>query len=180
MYAPAHDVEDLEQYRIGGYHPTIIGDAFHDGRYEIINKLGFGGYSSIWLARDHHQEHYVSLKILAASQSAQCNEAKILRLLSGSGGGSDNNPDSGPGHLGRQFIPRLLEDFTFDGPNGRHLCLVQGVAARSITVAKEGCPNDMFPFKPPAPSRPTSSSGLHTSTPRVYVMKVRNRRLYTP
>lgn len=82
---------------MGGYQPTIIGDAFQDGRYEIVNKLGFGGYSTIWLARDHHEERYVSLKILVASQSTQSNEVKILRLLPGSGGGCHNNPNSGLG-----------------------------------------------------------------------------------
>ncbi|KAL4780356.1 hypothetical protein BJX76DRAFT_338121 [Aspergillus varians] len=35
------------------YHPTLIGDNFCSGRYAIVHKLGFGGYSTSWLARDH-------------------------------------------------------------------------------------------------------------------------------
>jgi hypothetical protein len=46
-YHPEVDVEDLERYTPGGYHPTLIGDTFCSGRYTIVHKLGFGGYSTI-------------------------------------------------------------------------------------------------------------------------------------
>lgn len=52
IYFPNIEVENLEEYRVGGYHPTVVGDTFHEGRYEIVHKLGFGSYSTIWLARD--------------------------------------------------------------------------------------------------------------------------------
>jgi serine/threonine protein kinase len=136
-YIPNIDVENLEGYRIGGYHPTVIGGTFHNGRYEIVHKLGFDGYSTIWLAGDRHLQRYVSLKIPIPRQTPESNEARILRLLSGSSSEST--------HPGQGFIPRLLDDFTFDGPNGRHICLVQEFAAGSIVVAKEwSSNNNMF------------------------------------
>jgi len=46
------DAESLERYREGGYHPTQLGDTFKDGRYKILQKLGFGGYATVWLAED--------------------------------------------------------------------------------------------------------------------------------
>lgn len=46
------DVEPLERYREGGYHPTHLGDRLKDGRYEIIHKLGWGAYATVWLAKD--------------------------------------------------------------------------------------------------------------------------------
>lgn len=46
------DAEPLERYRKGGYHPTHLGDTFKDGRYKIVHKLGWGGYATVWLARD--------------------------------------------------------------------------------------------------------------------------------
>ena len=46
------DAEPLERYRKGGYHPTHLGDRFKDGRYKIMHKLGWGGYATVWLARD--------------------------------------------------------------------------------------------------------------------------------
>lgn len=135
VYIPEVDLEDFEDYIIGGYHPTVIGDHFHDGRYEVVHKLGFGGYSTIWLARDKHLERYVSLKILVASESSKSTEGSILRMLY-----SGNST-----HPGQQFIPRLLDEFSFDGPNGHHVCLVQEPAGCSIAGSKETSVNFMFP-----------------------------------
>lgn len=47
------DEEDLEDYRPGGYHPVNIGDEFNSGRYLIVRKLGWGHFSTVWLARDN-------------------------------------------------------------------------------------------------------------------------------
>jgi len=44
--------ESLVRYHPGGYHPVRIGDHFNGGKYEVISKLGFGLYSTVWLARD--------------------------------------------------------------------------------------------------------------------------------
>lgn len=72
-------VESLEKYRPGGYHPVMIGDMLH-GRYRIVDKLGFGGHSTIWLAHDTHFEQYVAIKVGIAD--ALPRETKILRALS--------------------------------------------------------------------------------------------------
>lgn len=58
-YAAYMDHESLYNYRPGGFHPINLGDALHDGRYVIRHKLGHGGFSTVWLARDT-QEEYVS------------------------------------------------------------------------------------------------------------------------
>lgn len=47
--------EWIEDYRPGGYHPVLLGDAFNSGQYQVIRKLGEGSYSTVWLARDHWQ-----------------------------------------------------------------------------------------------------------------------------
>lgn len=135
VYIPEIDLEDFEGYTIGGYHPTNVGDTFHNGRYEFIHKLGFGGYSTIWLARDKHLERYVSLKILVANESSISTEATILQILCS----SDST------HPGRRFIPLLLDEFSFDGPNGHHVCLVQEPAGCNIAASKEDSVNFMFP-----------------------------------
>lgn len=44
--------EKITRYCVGGYHPVRIGDLFHDGKYKIISKLGYGVYSAVWLAFD--------------------------------------------------------------------------------------------------------------------------------
>jgi serine/threonine-protein kinase SRPK3 len=34
-----------------GYYPITLGTLLHDGKLEIVRKLGWAGYSSVWLAR---------------------------------------------------------------------------------------------------------------------------------
>lgn len=46
------DAEPLRRYKPGGYHPVTLGDVLHDGRYRILHKLGWGGYSTTWAAKD--------------------------------------------------------------------------------------------------------------------------------
>lgn len=107
-------VESLEKYRPGGYHPVMIGDMLH-ARYHIVDKLGFGGYSTIWLARDIRQEQYVAVRVGIAD--ALPRETKILRALS-----------SSSVHPGRKSIPFPLDEFEVHGPNGTHPCYTMAPA----------------------------------------------------
>lgn len=55
--------EKLSRYSPGGYHPVNLGDTFKNDRYEIHDKLGWGGSSTVWLVRDResvapHQPSY--------------------------------------------------------------------------------------------------------------------------
>ena len=44
--------EGTEDYRRGGYHAVRIGDSFKHGRYVVQSKLGWGHFSTVWLAWD--------------------------------------------------------------------------------------------------------------------------------
>ncbi|KAK1770146.1 hypothetical protein QBC33DRAFT_313064 [Phialemonium atrogriseum] len=61
--------EDLEKYCKGGCCPIDIGDEIADGRFKIVHKLGFGGFSTVWLARDRTKERYVAFKVIVADHS---------------------------------------------------------------------------------------------------------------
>ena len=49
------DVKDIEEglgaYHPGGFHPVRLGDVYHN-RYKVLSKLGYGRYSTVWLALD--------------------------------------------------------------------------------------------------------------------------------
>jgi hypothetical protein len=134
VYVLDYDYEHFERYIVGGFHPTVIGDTFDNGRYEVVHKLGHGAYSTTWLARDKKRNHYVALKIVVASETPKSTEADILRLLS--------HPI--PFHRGQAFVMELLDEFVIEGPNGRHICLVSEVAACDISTSKET--SGMLPF----------------------------------
>lgn len=45
------DEEPPEDYRPGGFHSVHPGDIYN-ATYKVIHKLGFGSYSTVWLAED--------------------------------------------------------------------------------------------------------------------------------
>lgn len=45
-------VEEPDYYKPGGFHPVTLGDTFRQDQYTILRKLGYGQYSTVWLARD--------------------------------------------------------------------------------------------------------------------------------
>ncbi|RMZ85138.1 hypothetical protein DV738_g32, partial [Chaetothyriales sp. CBS 135597] len=105
--------ESLEKYEPGGYHPIMIGDTLHGGRYRVVDKLGFGGYSTVWLARDTLQGRYVAVKVGIANSSLR--ETNVLSVLS-------TRFQSTPTCPGHSAIPLPLDEFEVDGPNGKHFC----------------------------------------------------------
>lgn len=52
LYSCTIDAEPLHHYAKGGYHPVTLGGFLADERYKILHKLGWGGYSTVWAARD--------------------------------------------------------------------------------------------------------------------------------
>ena len=125
-------VEDLEGYQKGGYHPVRIGDVYSEGRYRIIHKLGFGSYSTVWLARDLRSNRYVALKIIVADVFEASSESRILHHLI---------KTYDPNFAGYSYLSVLWDDFSISGPNGQHRCLVNKPARRSVESLK-GVRND--------------------------------------
>lgn len=122
-----NNVEDVEKYRSGGFHPIHLGDALKGGRYHVLHKLGYGGFSTVWLARDENQNRLVSLKVLTADASRQPTELKLLRHLDEH---AQNNPWRGN-------IIATVDDFTIDGPNGTHLCYVSQPGGPSLSAISD-------------------------------------------
>lgn len=114
-------VETLEEYQPGGYHPVMIGDVLHN-RYRIVDKLGHGGYSTVWLARDTALKRYIALKVNTAD--AHPREATVLGALS--------KPSSSPPTHGRSLIPVVFDEFEIQGPNGTHACYTTAPAQCNV------------------------------------------------
>ena len=54
--------EDLRDYKRGGYHPLRPKD-FLNNRYLIIRKLGWGHFSTVWMAFDQVDQDFKALKV---------------------------------------------------------------------------------------------------------------------
>jgi serine/threonine-protein kinase SRPK3 len=133
QYRIIEDVEDLDRYHPGGYHPLQIGDKLDDGRYRLVDKLGHGGYSTIWLARDLQRARYVAVKVATADTGSCSHEASRIHSLGKS-----------TRRHGRDIIPSLLDEFWVSGPNGRHKCIVTRPAQMSLFDSREASTFGLF------------------------------------
>lgn len=117
-YEFVEEVERLDYYVHGGYHPVTIGDELCEGRYVIAHKLGFGRSATTWLAEDRKQRRLVALKISTAESAERTQEIQILSQLA----------RAKPNLPGKAVVQKLLDSFTISGPNGTHRCLVTDAA----------------------------------------------------
>ena len=122
-YYPIEHVETLEEYRPGGFHPITIGDHLC-GRYRIVHKLGFGSFSTVWLARDERANRYVAIKIAVAGETGESQENTITRFL------------QDKVHPWKDLILSTLDGFFLTGPNGKHECIVTVPARVSVVMAQ--------------------------------------------
>ncbi|XP_043932476.1 SRSF protein kinase 1-like isoform X2 [Protopterus annectens] len=124
--APEHDEEilgsdddeqeDPNDYCRGGYHYVKIGDLFN-GRYHVIRKMGWGHFSTVWLAWDILGKRFVALKVVKSAEhytETALDEIKLLRSV--------RNTD--PDDPNREMVVQLLDDFKLSGVNGTHVCMV--------------------------------------------------------
>ncbi|KAI1413533.1 kinase-like protein [Hypoxylon sp. FL1857] len=134
--------EDLKRYCSGGYHPVHIGDEFHGGRYKVVTKLGYGAYSTVWLARNLQTGKHVALKILTADSyngKKDTFELDILRCMAFK---TTRAPNIVPGS---DRILGLLDEFQHYGPNGKHVCLVFKPMGPNLSIYRRLFPHLRIP-----------------------------------
>ncbi|KAJ2158783.1 serine/threonine protein kinase, CMGC [Coemansia sp. RSA 552] len=122
---PDMEEEDIEDYRKGGYHPVKIGDSFKNQRYKVVRKLGWGHFSTVWLAYDHDKDIHVALKIVKSA--AHYTEAALDEIELCTRTVSAREP-----HPGRDHVAKMLDSFEHSGPNGRHVCMVFEVLGENL------------------------------------------------
>ncbi|KAH8100428.1 kinase-like protein [Cristinia sonorae] len=133
------DEEDWEDYVKGGYHPVHIGDSFSDGRYLVVRKLGWGHFSTVWLAKDTKFNRHVALKVVKSAPrytETALDEIKLLQRLITSNTPPSNDPNAPPSpaltHPGRSHVISFLDHFRHKGPNGTHVCMVFEVLGENL------------------------------------------------
>ena len=101
--------EGYDGYRLGGYHPTRVGDLINQ-KYIIERKLGWGHYSTVWLVSNiNNKNDFKALKIQKSAENytnAALDEIKFYKKLK------------------HKNIIELHDVFYIHGPNGKHICLL--------------------------------------------------------
>lgn len=130
--------EGLEDYKISGYHPVHVGEVLLN-RYIIMQKLGWGHFSTAWLAKDTKYNTYVAIKIQKSAQQyidAAYDEVEILQELEKHNFDEDwiksvkeywkDQPEKIKNGVERDHsqIVQLLNSFIYHGQNGKHFCMV--------------------------------------------------------
>ncbi|KAG0013135.1 serine/threonine protein kinase, CMGC group [Entomortierella chlamydospora] len=117
--------EDMEDYKRGGYHYISVGDVFHEGRYITLRKLGWGHFSTVWLARDTVENRHVALKVVKSASHYTETAIDEIKLL-------ERVVQANPSSPGRKYVVELLDHFMHRGPNGLHVCMVFEVLGENL------------------------------------------------
>ncbi|OJD12165.1 hypothetical protein AJ78_07197 [Emergomyces pasteurianus Ep9510] len=114
-YKYIENCERLERYCPGGFYSLKLGDRLCDGRYSIVQNLGFGGSST-------KQQELVAIKIKSADSVDSASESQEVDILK---------------HLHpHPLIRQLLDSFIEISLNGAHYCLVMEMASCSLMQSK--------------------------------------------
>ena len=130
--------EGMEDYKVGGYHPVHVGEIYLQ-RYQIMQKLGWGHFSTVWLAKDLKYNTFVALKVQKSAQhylEAAYDEVEILQELEKHNYDPEweesikaywtGNPSRIRHGIERDHsqVVQLLNSFIHHGPNGKHFVMV--------------------------------------------------------
>ncbi|XP_063797082.1 SRSF protein kinase 3-like [Pseudophryne corroboree] len=108
--------ENPAEYCLGGYHPVQTGEMLNR-RYQVLHKVGWGYFSTVWLCRDLQKKKYVAVKVSKSGKKfteAALDEISLLNCVNG----AHKKESQG------ENVIQFLQDFKLIGENGLHVCLV--------------------------------------------------------
>lgn len=113
--------EPMERYTEEIYYPVYIGEVLVD-RYRVVHKLGWGGFSTVWMAQDLETQKLVALKIGIPGDMAE-RELKMNQEIL--------DKVSDPSRL-----VTLQNTFSLQGPKATHLVMVLPVRGPSLSLCR--------------------------------------------
>ncbi|KAJ6267041.1 kinase-like domain-containing protein [Bipolaris maydis] len=116
---PSHcdiDAEPLHRYQWGGYHPVHLGDYLKNGRYKILHKLGWSGYSTVNRA-------FVAIKVCVSKTTQHSRELAVLGAMAA----------ARPNQPGYQCLMTMQDYFQIHGPARLSGMLAKVIAKQTLT-----------------------------------------------
>ncbi|KZF18837.1 kinase-like protein [Xylona heveae TC161] len=123
LFSRKIEEESLSRFNALRYYPVHIGEQIHN-RYTPAAKLGYGGYSTVWLCHDTLESSYKTLKVgtLRKENDKSPNEIMVSKYL------KSKSLD----HNGRYCVRRTCDYFEIEAPNGYHPCFVYEPLGNSL------------------------------------------------
>uniref|UniRef100_A0A7S3H2P1 non-specific serine/threonine protein kinase n=1 Tax=Spumella elongata TaxID=89044 RepID=A0A7S3H2P1_9STRA len=129
--------EGEDGYRVGGYHPVSIGDKYNS-RYIVIEKLGWGHFSTVWRCYDlktstAEKPEYVALKIQKSAthyREAAIDEIELLSCAKAATLSKAVLAEYPP-----PFDPCVVflhDHFEHLGRNGNHVCMTFEILGENL------------------------------------------------
>lgn len=136
-YEDTTNAEDYGQYKLDGYHPVYIGENYNNGRFTVVQKLGWGHFSTVWLLKEKSTGEFFALKIQKSKSNyfeAAMDELELLSVLN-----KESNIEVWNGYvkeynekifkkkevpLGETYVIKLIDSFVHIGMHGKHPCSV--------------------------------------------------------
>ncbi|KGO67791.1 hypothetical protein PITC_048770 [Penicillium italicum] len=100
-------------YTAEASYSVIIGQVFQS-RYQVIGKLGFGGYSTVWLCKDLTQHKYLTLKVFGRDSAEGKREMAIYDRINA----------VKTSHAGAMLVRTALDTFQIDDAKGSYQVIV--------------------------------------------------------
>merc|ERR1719204_554304 len=118
---------DSKAYGAGGYLRVRIGDKLHN-RYVIESKLGWGHFSTVWLATDlmapsASSRRFVALKIQKSAPhylDAAKDEVQLLNAAKRKSNAEEN------------YVAQMFDSFIVSASNGKHVVFVFEVLGQNL------------------------------------------------
>ncbi|XP_056380630.1 SRSF protein kinase 3-like isoform X6 [Hyla sarda] len=108
--------ENPAEYCPGGYHPVQTGEMLNR-KYQVIHKVGWGYFSTVWLCHDLQKKKHVAVKISKSGKKFNESALDEIALLNCVNGARKKESQG-------ENIIHFLHDFRLIGENGLHVCLV--------------------------------------------------------
>ncbi|KIY53612.1 kinase-like protein [Fistulina hepatica ATCC 64428] len=120
--AQSIEEETFSWYNPTNYYPVRIGDVYKS--YQVVGKLGYGGYSTVWLCRDLIKHRYTVMKVCTRTAPDVKREVEAYRRI--------NSVSPLLRHNGHKFVRKMLDEFELTDEYGKYQCIVHDPLSISL------------------------------------------------
>lgn len=125
--------EIWDWYSPDEFYPVRIGDVFNS-KYQVVGKLGYGAYSTVWLCRDLIEHRHATLKL--GSHAEVSRELAVLKHL--------NSIQTE--HVGSLLVRDVLDEFVITRNDRKYQAIVHPPLAITLREFRRMFPDKSLPL----------------------------------